>query len=131
MLEIDKIALINYRIQRSLESSEDARIAIENSRQFNAQNRIYYSMFYIVSALALKNDFSTSKHSQLLGWFNKNYIFTKIIDIKFGKFYKIAYENRQLGDYDDFVEFSDEDILENYNNSCEFIKEVKNIINNE
>jgi len=33
---------------------------------FNAENRIYYAIYYIVSALAIKNDYSTSKHSQLL-----------------------------------------------------------------
>ena len=41
-----------------------------------ALNRIYYGIFYIVSALAIKNRFSTANHSQLIGWFNTNYVKT-------------------------------------------------------
>jgi uncharacterized protein (UPF0332 family) len=49
----DKNSLINYRIQRAKETIEEARISIENNKLFNAENRIYYAIFYTVSALSL------------------------------------------------------------------------------
>lgn len=41
-----------------------------------ALNRLYYAIFYAVAALAQKFNFITSKHSQLLGWFNREFIKT-------------------------------------------------------
>jgi len=81
----DKDALIKYRKERSAESIQEAKLAIENEMLFNAENRIYYSIYYIVSALGIKNNFSTSKHSQLLGLFNINFFKTKIVSIELGK----------------------------------------------
>ncbi len=106
----DRDELINYRIAREKDTAEDARIALENDRLHNAENRIYYAIFYIVSALALKNDFTTSKHSQLLSWFNRTYIKPGKISRDLGKIYKGQFENRLEADYDDFVELSKEDV---------------------
>jgi uncharacterized protein (UPF0332 family) len=123
-----KEALKKYRISRAKETIEDAQVAIDNNRIKNAMNRIYYSIFYIVSALAVKNDFSTSKHKQLIGWFNKNFIFTGIIDKKFYKIYSIAFDNRQESDYEDFVEYSKEDVIRYYNDMLVFVDEIEKLI---
>ncbi len=77
--------LIQYRIEKSKSALEDARIAIEHKRFLNASNRIYYSIFYSVSALALSKNFQTSKHTQLLGWFNQHFVNTGIVTKEFGK----------------------------------------------
>jgi uncharacterized protein (UPF0332 family) len=120
--------LIKYRIQKSYDTILDARVALDNNRLGSALNRIYYSNFYIVSALALKENFSTSKHSQLLGWFNKNYIKTGIISPDSGKIYRISYDNRQESDYEDFVEYNKEDIEKRYNDMLRFVKEIEKLI---
>lgn len=52
-------------IEKSREALYDAEIAIENNRLDNAQNRIYYSIFYMITALAYKENFITSKHKNL------------------------------------------------------------------
>lgn len=59
-MDNDKEAIIKYRLERSKMTINEAKIAIENNQLFLAENRIYYSIFYIVSALAIKNNFSTS-----------------------------------------------------------------------
>ena len=71
MKEIPDNAVSGF-ITKSKESLCDAELALSNNRLDNAQNRIYYSIFYIVTALAYTDNFITSKHSQLIGWFNKN-----------------------------------------------------------
>jgi len=125
---LDKTELINYRIARAKETAEDARIALENDRLHNAENRIYYAIFYIVSALALKNDFTTSKHSQLLSWFNRTYIKPGKISKDLGKVYKSQFENRLEGDYDDFVELNKEDVEKDYKNMLSFISAIEKIL---
>jgi uncharacterized protein (UPF0332 family) len=78
--------------------------------------------------LALKKGFMTSKHSQLLGWFNKEIVKTGLIDKKFGRFYLDAFAMRQEGDYDDLVEFNLNYINEKYNLAREFVEKVRQII---
>ena len=70
-MPLDLAVLFKYRINRAEETLEEVKLAIENGRFHLAANRIYYAAFYIVSALALSRGFKTSKHSQLLSWFNK------------------------------------------------------------
>jgi len=47
-------------------------------------------MYYALTALALKSGFETSKHGQLIGWFNREYIATSRIDPRFGKILRDA-----------------------------------------
>jgi len=127
-MEFDKDELIKYRVKRAKETAEDARIALENDRLHNAENRIYYAIFYIISALALQNDFSTSKHSQLLSWFNRNYVKTGRVNKEIGRIYKKQFENRLEGDYDDFVELNKEDVEVDYKNMLDFISEIEKLL---
>lgn len=124
----NKEDLIKYRLQRAKTTVEEARSAIAGNFLFNAENRIYYSIFYSVSALALKFDFSTSKHKQLLGWFNMNFIKTGIIPAKYGKIYRNAYDKRQESDYDDFVTLEPEEVQADFEDMQEFIKYLSSFI---
>lgn len=125
----DKSELIKYRIERAKETAIVAKRNLDDGFLFDAMNRIYYSIFYIVTALAIKCNFSTSKHQQLLGWFNLTYIKTGKIDTEFYKIYSKAYKYRQKGDYEDFVVFSNDELLEHYQNMLHFILKIEEEIN--
>ncbi|MFH1194352.1 MAG: HEPN domain-containing protein [bacterium] len=127
-MEYSKIDLIAHRVFRARESADDAKIAIENNRLFNAENRIYYAIFYTVSALALKNDFSTSKHFQLLGWFNKNFVKTGIVSIELGQIYKKQFENRLESDYEDYVEFTPDEVKNDFGQMLKFVEEIEKLL---
>jgi uncharacterized protein (UPF0332 family) len=124
----DKILLINHRVSRAKETIEDARIAIENQRFHAAENRIYYAIFYIVSALAMKDDYSTSRHGQLLGWFNKNYVKAGKVSSDIGKIYADAFENRQESDYQDFIKLDPDDVAMHYSEMLKFINEIEKLL---
>ena len=74
------------------------------------------------------NDFSTSKHSQLLGWFNKNIVKKGIVPKEFGRIYLNAYELRQESDYEDLIEFESEVLEEKLNEITKFVNVVKELI---
>lgn len=120
--------LVQYRIQRAEKTLQEAKWAIETSTLPLAENRIYYAIFYIVSALALKFDFSTSKHSTLRGWFNQMFLKTRAINFEFGKTYSTAFEKRQKADYDDFVTFTPEEVSSDLENAKRFVEQVKKMI---
>lgn len=124
MKNSDKTALINYRIEQAKESIKEVEILIKNDLLKVAVNRIYYGMFYIILALAIKYDFKTSKHRQLIGWFNKSFIKTKRIDKKYGEIINDAFENRSDVDYGIFIKIKANDVKKMYSEMKEFINEI-------
>lgn len=61
----DRKSLIIYRIQQASDTIELAEFLISSGKLIVAVNRIYYGMYYSLTALALKHKFETSKHAQL------------------------------------------------------------------
>jgi len=121
----DKDSLIDYRIKQAEEAISDVQLLIENNRYRSAINRIYYGMFYSLLALGIANQFETSKHAQLLGWFNKNFINEGLLDSKYGKIINKAFNRRTKGDYDTYVEFEKDIVFEMFQEMQEFISGIK------
>ena len=121
--EINK--LIRHRIQESEETIEDVKLLIENDRLRAAVNRIYYGMFYSLLALGLAYGFETSKHAQLIGWFNKHYIHEGEIEPEYGKMINKAFNRRTKGDYDAFVDFEKDIVMEMFDEMKDFINRIK------
>jgi uncharacterized protein (UPF0332 family) len=101
---------------------------IDSNKLVVAVNRIYYGLYYAVTALAIKHRYETSKHLQLIGWFNKEFIATQKLDKKNGKILRIAYQNRIKGDYDAFVQFDIEEVESMHFEMTNFIKEIEKLI---
>lgn len=121
----DRNSLIEYRIEQAYETVSDVELLIKNDRLRSAVNRIYYGMFYALSALALKYRYETSKHAQLIGWFNKNFVKEGIVSPEFGKMITKAYNRRTKGDYDFYMEF-DKDLVEDmFDKMKRFINEIR------
>jgi len=124
----ERTELIRYRLDEAKETIADVQLLIENDRLRAAVNRIYYGMFYSLLAFGLAYQFETSKHQQLLGWFNKNFIHEGLIDAKFGKIINKASYRRTQGDYESYVEFDKEIILEMFGEMKEFIIEIERFL---
>lgn len=125
---IDKSNLIKYRLQQAIDTIEVVDILIKNKKYPAAVNRIYYGMFYALLALALKFDFESSKHQQLIGWFNKEFILTGKVEKDYGRILRKAYENRTTGDYDAFIEFDENDIVQLFEEMKQFIGRIEKFL---
>lgn len=123
--EQTKDDLINYRLEQARDTIEVVDLLIENDKLSTAVNRIYYGMFYSLLALALQFNFETSKHQQLIGWFNKEFIRTGLIDKEFGRILRDAFENRTSGDYDSFVVFDRSEVLLLFSDMKSFIEQLE------
>jgi len=126
--ENQRTELIKYRLSEATETIQDVQLLLENDRLRAAVNRIYYGMFYSLLALGLAYEFETSKHQQLIGWFNKNFIYEGLIETKYGKIINKASNRRTQGDYDSFVEFEKIIVLEMFEEMKEFIYRIEQFI---
>ena len=119
--EQDRKALIAYRLKQANDSIEIVDFLINNKQLTIAVNRIYYGMYYALTALGLQHKFETSKHSQLIGWFNKEFIKSNKVDSSYGMALRNAFGNRTKGDYDAFVEFTLQDVQQMHAEMRDFI----------
>lgn len=126
--ENDRQSLVDYRLRQSTDTIELAHFLAISEKYVIAVNRIYYGMYYALTALALKNGFETSKHGQLIGWFNKEFIATKKLDSQFGKILRNAFQNRTKGDYDAFIDFPRNEVDLMLVEMTDFINEIKKLL---
>lgn len=126
--EKDRDQLIGYRLQQSQDCIDEVAFLIRNKKYKTAINRIYYGMFYALLALGLKYGFETSKHSQLLGWFNNKFIRTGRIDINMGKIINKSYSLRQESDYEPFITYEEQQVNLLYSKMKDFIDAVGQLI---
>lgn len=82
-------------------------------------------MFYSVQALLLLNGASFSKHSQVKGYFNREFIKTEIFPKQFGRLYNKVFEYRQKFDYVDLAIPEKELISEYIESAKEFISKIE------
>ncbi len=128
-MEFDKQILVDNAILKSNDAIKAAKYNFEQGFYSTCQNRLYYAIFYIVTALAYKNNFITSKHSQLMGWFNKKYIYeNKIFGNRLLQIYKEAFTNRQKSDYDFTYIVTKEDLHLSIQETEEFVNTVENYL---
>jgi len=120
--------LIKYRTEQASHTVKEIQILIDNELFTIAINRIYYGMFYMLLALSLKEEFKTSKHLQLIGWFNKEFVRTGIIPVSMGKIINKAYENRSDGDYGLFVNFEKNEVEQRFQDMKLFISEIEKLL---
>ena len=128
MTHEEKKTLINYRLERANESIKAAELMLENGMYISAMNRIYYSMFYAVQALLVLKESAFSKHGQVKGFFNKEFIKTGVFPKDFGKLFNTVFEYRQKFDYVDLI-IPEEELISDYISKANiFIQQITEFI---
>jgi uncharacterized protein (UPF0332 family) len=127
-MTVKKSDYINYRFKRAEESFDEAQIMIDNKKWNTAISRLYYSCYYAVIALLLKDNIETRSHSGVRTKFSDTYIKTGKIDVKFGKLLSHLDDYRQKGDYGDLYDFDDKIVLPLVDQVKEFITEINILI---
>ena len=103
--------LIEFRLAKSNESFELAKLAIEKGFWNSAASELYYTCFYCLTALFVKNSIRTHTHSGVKATFASAFIKAGKVESKWGKFFANLFDKRQKGDYGDFVILKPEEIL--------------------
>ncbi len=125
-MEADKRdALIKYRLEQAHDTISEVELLLDHDKYRAAVSRMYYGIFYALLALANTYKFATSKHGQLIGWFNREFIKTDVFDRKYGKILRDAFKIRHQGDYDAFIEFSNDDVERRFGDMKDFICSVE------
>lgn len=102
---------INYRIAKSKEIFSDAQLLADNQRWNSCVNRLYYSSFYLASALLYKNGIKAETHNGVKTRLFLHFVKSGLLEKSLAKLFSHLFDWRQETDYADFIEF-DAEIVE-------------------
>ena len=120
--------IIRYRLKKSQVTFKEAMSLADNGFWNGAANRLYYSCFYSVIALLAKDDIPASTHNGVRTEFFRKYIKTGILERSFSSLYTDLMGERQESDYDDFHNFTAEDISPLFEEVEKFNKTINDFI---
>jgi len=125
---VEKSTIIKYRRERAYETLDHVKQLVDLNMLAFAMNRIYYAGFYIVNALMVIDNKKFTKHKQVIGYFNKEYLKTNIINRGIGKILNDSFERRTALDYHDYTTVTNSEVKEYLAEMKKFVSEVDNLI---
>lgn len=125
LLPDNRTTLMQHRLDSAEEKLASAKILLDNGNFKDSIGRSYYAMFTSVRALLAQEGVDFSKHAGVIAYFQKEYIKTGILDVKYSKYISQAFQVRNNADYADFYIVSKLDAEEQYTKAEEFYRMIK------
>lgn len=122
---------INYRISKSHEVFEDAQLLAKNERWNSCVNRLYYSSYYLASALLYLSEIKAETHNGVKTQLFLNFVRNGKMNKGLAKLYSHLFDWRQESDYADFIEFDKKTVIPLLNEVKILNKELIKIIESE
>lgn len=120
------VELVRSWLKKAEETLEEARALHQIGRDSGALNRTYYAAFYAVLAVLTHDGHpSLSKHSQVLGVFNKEYVRTGVFHRDVGRLLNRLFNERQDADYLPETRFEHEQISDRIQQVEQFVTAVR------
>lgn len=119
---------IKYRVQKSKEVFDDAILLANNQRWNSCINRLYYSSYYLISALLYLHEIKAETHNGTKTQFNLNFVKSGKVDLKQGKLYSNLFLWRQESDYSDFTDFDESTVAPFIEEVAEFNNQLLNLL---
>ena len=126
----DRNVIVIIRLQRANTTFEEAKSNLELGYWRVTVNRLYYACYYAASALLIKNGFTAHTHTGVISQLGLHFVKTGVISMSQGKLLKQLFALRQIGDYDDWVEVDESDVLPLLDPAHQFIETIEKLIYN-
>jgi uncharacterized protein (UPF0332 family) len=120
--------IIKYRIEKSLKTFNDAKSLAGLGSWNSCVKLLYYSSFYLLTALLLKNGIKAETHKGVKTQFFNHFIKTGILEYDFSSFYSNLFSWRQEEDYEDFIDFKEKTVLRLITDVEEFNKKILELL---
>ncbi|MCD7883060.1 MAG: HEPN domain-containing protein [Lachnospiraceae bacterium] len=129
MDEQNRKNLSNYRMESAEEHLRASKLLLDAGFFKDSIGRSYYAMFAATRALLALEGKDFSKHAGVISYFQKEYIKSRRLDVKYSKYLVEAFQIRNNADYSDYYIVAKNDVVEQYEKAKEFCSAIKNFIN--
>lgn len=86
-------------LDKSKQSLDDAEVLYKRKSYDSAASLAYYSVFHAIQAVLVTKGLAFSKHAQVKGAFNREFIHTGIFQKNFTQIVERLFKDRHVGDY--------------------------------
>jgi uncharacterized protein (UPF0332 family) len=121
-------ALVRYRLEQAVETLREASLLLDQSAWRGAQNRAYYAMFYAGLALLATRQLGSSKHSGVLGLFDREFVKPGLLPKSLSRSLRLAFNRRQSWDYGEMGELDPEEITEMVAEAKLFVQTIEEFL---
>lgn len=106
----ERQSIVKYRVENAQKALGEAKTIMEIGLWNLVANRLYYSLYYACTALLIQNKIAVHTHAGMMTLINQHFVQTGRLTRDDSRLLKKMYTLRQEGDYEDFVEVTDEEI---------------------
>lgn len=103
-------AVVPYRKEKAYNTLKEAEDMIDTKHWNLAIQRLYYACFYMASALLMSRGINARTHNGVVGQLGQNFVSKGFLTKDEGRLYSRLLQNRITGDYNDFFDFTREDV---------------------
>lgn len=122
--------IIKYRIEQAEDALKDAVLLFDSGGGLRSViNRSYYVMFYATLALIAAKGMGSSKHSNAISIFDKEYVKTGYFSKEMSKLLHKAFNLRVESDYKEFNIISRDETLIILEGAKYFLEGIKTFLN--
>jgi len=121
---------VRLRLEKAKESLQVALLMINGNHYSFAINRIYYAVFYAVSALIYTKRLYPKSHTGMKTLFNKEFVSTGLVKYEYEKFYSAIFAKRFEADYAEIFVIDISTTKQYYEEAQNFVSLIEQMINN-
>ena len=124
----ERKAIVVYRLEKSNDAMVEAKDCASLGHWNLAANRLYYAAYYASSALLISAGYAAKTHDGTIGMIGQHYVRTGVLANEDGYLLARLQNMRHTGDYDDFLDWTKEDVEPYIAKTEAFVEKVKEII---
>jgi len=128
--ETNRKDVVKFRLEKARDTFAEIPVQMENKFYRTAANRLYYACYYAATALLINDGYETHTHSGVKTLLGLHYISENKIEKSLGKMYRQLFNLRQTGDYEDWINIDDEDIIPFIEPAQKLIDDIEHLIHN-
>jgi hypothetical protein len=112
-------------LKKAKDNLKVARELFDKGYKDISVSRLYYSVFYAIEALLLKENKHFKKHSGVISYFGKEYSKKGRISPEFHRFVINLFELRENADYEPVFDVEDKELLKFFDNADDLISLIE------
>lgn len=128
LTEQERQAIVVYRLEKADGALVEAKDCASMGHWTLTANRLYYAAYYASSALLVSAGYAAKTHEGTIGMIGQNYIRTGILSKEDGTLLARLQNMRHTGDYDDFMDWTQEDVDPYISKVESYLEKVKKVI---
>lgn len=120
--------LVRYRIDRAKETLSEAMTMAQAGHWNGCVNRLYYACFYAVTALLLRHQMSSHRHSGVQALFNQHFGGAGLIAPELRALYNDLFKARLDADYADMVDYDESQVRPLIAEAERFVQRIEELL---